>query len=52
MIESFTDSPVSERKEQVKGRQYKVVSHYTGKKDLDMVIKDLAEKRAYKEFAG
>lgn len=35
---------------EIDGIRYVVVSHYTGKKDIDKVITELAEQRAYTEF--
>ena len=41
---------MSQNTYEIDGIRYVVVSHYTGKKDIDIVISDLAEQRAYTEF--
>ena len=41
---------MSQNAYEIDGIRYVVVSHYTGKKDVDKVITDLAEQRAYTEF--
>lgn len=41
---------MSEQKITVNGTEYTVVSHYMGKKDLDVVLRALAEKRAYEDI--
>ena len=51
MIEKFEMMPVSRNTITVDGKEYTVVSHYTGKKDVDTVIRALAEKKAYEETA-
>lgn len=43
----FADKPVSEKEYTIRGKQYRVVSHFVGEKDIDKVIGALAEKRAY-----
>ncbi len=48
--ERFKDAPMSQNTYEIDGIRYVVVSHYTGKKDIDKVISDLAEQRAYTEF--
>jgi len=52
VIGKFNTSPVSEEKIKVNGKSYKVISHYTGNKDLDKVLYDLAKNRVYKEIAS
>ncbi|MBR6051301.1 MAG: hypothetical protein IKP68_08895 [Clostridia bacterium] len=51
MIEKFEMMPVSRSTITVDGKEYTVVSHYTGNKDVDTVIRTLAEKKAYEETA-
>ena len=51
MIEKFEMMPVSRNTITVDGKKYTVISHYTGKKDVDTVIRRLAEKKAYEETA-
>lgn len=51
MIEKFEMMPVSRNTITVDGKKYTVVSHYTGTKDVDTVIRTLAEKKAYEETA-
>lgn len=51
-IGKFNTSPMSERKTEISGKRYKVVSHYTGNKDLDKTLYELAEKKAYREIAS
>ena len=51
MIEKFEMMPVSRNTITVDGKEYTVVSHYTGNKDVDTVIRTLAEKKAYEETA-
>ena len=48
--ERFKDAPTSQNAYEIDGIRYVVVSHYTGKKDIDKVITELAEQRAYTEF--
>ena len=51
MIEKFEMMPISRNTITVDGKKYTVVSHYTGNKDVDTVIRTLAEKKAYEETA-
>ena len=51
MIEKFEMMPVSRNTITVDGKKYTVISHYTGKKDVDTVIRTLAEKKAYEDAA-
>jgi len=48
--ERFKDAPTTQNAYEIDGIRYVVVSHYTGKKDIDKVITDLAEQRAYTDF--
>lgn len=41
--------PVSKQVIEIDGVPYVVVSHYTGKKDIDEVVGKLAKKQAYKD---
>ncbi|MBP3267729.1 MAG: hypothetical protein J6M07_05340 [Ruminococcus sp.] len=43
--EQYRDCPTQEQVYMIDGRKYIVVSHYTGKKDLD----DVVYKNAYKQ---
>lgn len=43
--EQYRDCPTQEQVYMIEGRKYIVVSHYTGKKDLD----DVVYKNAYKQ---
>ena len=45
----FEDSPQSNSEYMVDNKKYKVISHYTGTKDLDKVLKEIALRRAYEE---
>ena len=51
MIKKFEMTPVSRNTITVDGKEYTVVSHYTGNKDVDTVIRTLAEKKAYEDTA-
>ena len=51
MIEKYEMTPISRNTITVNGKEYTVISHYTGKKDVDTVIRALAEKKAYEETA-
>lgn len=50
-MKNYEMMPTSRNTVTVDGKEYIVISHYTGKKDVDTVIRDLAEKRAYEETA-
>ena len=46
-IQAFADKSTSERVYTIQNRQYRVISHYVGEKDMDTVLIDLAKKNAY-----
>ena len=48
--EKFRDMPTSQKTYEIDGVSYIVVSHYTGKKDIDEVMTGIAEHRAYADF--
>ncbi len=41
---------MSQNTYEIDGIRYVVVSHYTGKKDIDKVMTELAQRRAYADF--
>ena len=47
MKERFGAMPTGSQIIVIEGVNYTVVSHYTGSKDIDDVIRTLAEKQAY-----
>ena len=47
MMKKYDTMPTSTQIMQIDGSSYTVVSHYTGGKDIDEVIRTLAEKQAY-----
>lgn len=47
MMKKYDTMPTSTQIMQIDGTSYTVVSHYTGGKDIDEVIRTLAEKQAY-----
>lgn len=48
--EEFSGAPTSRREYMIEGKRYIVTSHYTGKKDVDKVIREIALKRAYADM--
>lgn len=46
---SFDKMPVSKQVIKIDGVEYVVVSHYTGKKNIDEVVGKLAKKQAYED---
>ena len=50
MKERFGDMPTGSQVIVIDGVNYTVVSHYTGGKDIDRVIRALAEKQATAEM--
>ena len=50
MKERFSGMPTSSHVVVIDGIRYTVVSHYTGGKDIDHVIRALAEKQATAEM--
>ena len=49
-LQTFVDKPTSESVYTLKDKQYRVVSHYVGEKDVDAVLLDLAKKSAYEKI--
>ena len=50
MKERFGAMPTGSQIIVIDGVNYTVVSHYTGKKDVDRVIREIAEKQALAEM--
>ena len=50
MKERFGTMPTGSQIIVIDGVNYTVVSHYTGKKDVDRVIREIAEKQALAEM--
>ena len=50
MKERFGAMPTGSQVIVIDGVNYTVVSHYTGKKDVDRVIREIAEKQALAEM--
>ncbi len=46
MQAKFSSMPTSSNVVVIDGISYTVVSHYTGNKDVDKIIRDIAEKQA------
>lgn len=51
MKERFGTMPTSRDVIVIDGVSYTVVSHYTGKKDVDRVIREIAEKQALADMS-
>lgn len=51
MKERFGAMPTSRDVIVIDGVSYAVVSHYTGKKDVDRVIREIAEKQALADMS-
>ncbi len=47
--EQYKDCPTQEQEFEIEGRKYIIVSHYTGKKDLDEVVYRNAYNQAMDE---
>ena len=47
MKKKYEMMPTEIRITEIDGTSYTIVSHYTGSKDIDKVIRTLAEKQAY-----
>ncbi len=47
MKKIYDTKPTESRTTEIDGTSYTVVSHYTGNKNIDEVIRKLAEKQAY-----
>ena len=45
--QKFSDKPTRERVYTIQGRQYRVVGHYVGEKDVDTVLLEMAKRNAY-----
>ena len=50
IVSKFADKPISERTYIIDGKEYNVVSHYVGNKDIDTVLSTIAKKRAYEDI--
>ncbi len=50
MKKKYEMKPTESRITEIDGTSYTVVSHYTGEKDIDTVIRTLAEKQAYEDM--
>ena len=48
--EKFKNAPTSRQVFQIEGVSYTVVSHYTGDKDIDKVVKNIALNKAYEDM--
>ena len=51
MKERFGAMPTGSQLIVIEGVNYTVVSHYTGKKDVDRVIREIAEKQALTDMS-
>ena len=47
--EHYKDCPTQEQEFEIEGRKYMIISHYTGKKDLDEVVYRNAYNQAMDE---
>ena len=47
--EQYKDCPTQEQEFEIEGRKYIIISHYTGKKDLDEVVYRNAYNQAMDE---
>lgn len=50
MKQKYENAPVSNQEYCIDDKKYLVVSHYTGEKDIDKVINDIAVKKAYADI--
>lgn len=50
MKKKYEMMPTESRITEIDGTFYTVVSHYTGSKDIDDIIRTLAEKQAYEDM--
>lgn len=50
MKKKYDAKPTESRVTEIDGTSYTVVSHYIGEKDIDKVIRTLAEKQAYEDM--
>ena len=50
MRKEYMNMPMTANTIKIDGVLYTVVSHYVGSKDLDVVVRALAEKQAYEDL--
>ena len=50
MREEYMNMPMAANTIEIDGVLYTVVSHFVGGKDIDAVVRDLAEKQAYEDL--
>ena len=50
MREEYMNMPTTANTIEIDGVLYTVVSHFVGGKDIDAVVRDLAEKQAYEDL--
>ena len=50
MREEYMNMPMAANTIEIDGVLYTVVSHFVGGKDIDAVVRDLAEKQAYESL--
>ena len=50
MRKEYMNMPITANTIKIDGVLYTVVSHYVGGKDLDAVVRALAEKQAYEDL--
>ena len=50
MREEYMKKPVTANTIEIDGVLYTVVSHFIGGKDIDAVVRDLAERQAYEDM--
>ncbi len=50
MREEYMSMPITANTIEIDGVLYIVVSHYVGGKDIDAVVRDLAERQAYEDM--
>lgn len=50
MKKKYELMPTESRITEINGTSYTVISHYTGDKDIDEVIRTLAKKQAYEDM--
>ncbi len=49
---NYDTKPTESRITEIDGTSYTVISHYIGGKDIDEVIRTLAEKQAYEDMTA
>lgn len=52
MKKKYDTKPTESRITEIDGTSYTVISHYTGEKDINEVIRTLAEKQAYEDMTA